>query len=832
MLDVLNQNLKTPLNVGADGTVATARLLSAEVTESGDAPSGFTGNPVISVGDRFNGSLATASDADVVQISLVGGQSYSFTAFGTGGYYAGSTDTILTVYDSTGRQVAYNDDVEPLNYFAGVEFTAPASGVYYVRIAGYDGGNYTLQTATSVYTVAQVVSQLTEMGWGIPVPIHHVERVGDNITVNLTALTAEGQQLARWALEAWAKATGISFTEVSTGGEIVFDDNQAGAFAGPSAYDPASGEIMTASVNIGTEWLATYGTTIDSYSFQTYIHEIGHALGLGHAGPYDGYATYSGDAFYFNDSVQMTIMSYFDMVQNTYVPGTDGAVVTPMIADYAAVHDLYGTPAIYAGNTTWGANNNLGGYLGRLMRIIFGEEAPDPTFYTGGPIIFTIVDTSGVDTVDMTGSTYNNKMDLNIGAASDIGGAIGNVVIGLNTVIENAVGGRGNDTIIGNDAANRLTGAQGNDQIDGGGGTDTAVINVTRASATVSVSGAVVTITSALGTDRYTNIEYFEFSDGTVSLAALTGTGGVTPIYGNDLGETLVGGDGNDEIHGLGGNDRLDGGTLGNDTIYGGLGDDAILGRDGDDSLMGDDGNDVIAASNGADTVYGGLGDDNIGGGTGNDRLYGGDGNDTIGAGLQNDMVDAGTGHDRVGGGRGSDTIYGGAGNDQLAGSFDADTVYGGIGDDDIGGGGGIDYLYGDDGNDSLGGGDGGDFIYGGAGNDFLAGGAGNDVIVGDAGSDRLNGGSGNDTLTGGLGADRFIFNSLTAGESDTVTDWVNGEDRFQLAGVAGASGAERFAALSISGVFGGVIISYQGHQIFVENAVVSQFDVGDFIFI
>ena len=44
-------------------------------------------------------------------------------------------------------------------------------------------------------------------------------------------------------------------------------------------------------VNISTDWITTDGgandgkTGIDSYGYQTYIHEIGHALGLGHQGP-------------------------------------------------------------------------------------------------------------------------------------------------------------------------------------------------------------------------------------------------------------------------------------------------------------------------------------------------------------------------------------------------------------------------------------------------------------------------------------------------------------------------------------------------------------------
>ena len=60
-----------------------------------------------------------------------------------------------------------------------------------------------------------------------------------------------------------------------------------------------SGAIAWATITISSDWITTDGgandgkTGIDSYGYQTYIHEIGHALGLGHQGPYNGSASYS-----------------------------------------------------------------------------------------------------------------------------------------------------------------------------------------------------------------------------------------------------------------------------------------------------------------------------------------------------------------------------------------------------------------------------------------------------------------------------------------------------------------------------------------------------------
>ena len=106
------------------------------------------------------------------------------------------------------------------------------------------------------------------------------------ITVNLSGLTADGRQLARWAIEAWEMVADLDFQEVSLGSEMItFDDEDDGAFA----YNPAGGSTAAGvELNVSTNWVDTYGTTIDSYSFQTYVHEIGHAIGLGHQGNYNG----------------------------------------------------------------------------------------------------------------------------------------------------------------------------------------------------------------------------------------------------------------------------------------------------------------------------------------------------------------------------------------------------------------------------------------------------------------------------------------------------------------------------------------------------------------
>ena len=276
---------------------------------------------------------------------------------------------------------------------------------------------------------------------------------GGTLTVKITGLTAEGQQLARWALEAWSNVTGIDFEFVEEGSaQISIDDRRAGA--GTTFYALDS-RIITSYVNIGPEWLADHGSTIDSFTFQTYIHELGHALGLGHSGPYNGSGSYGSDNLFLNDSWQATVESYFDQAQNTYVNASFAYPVTPMIADIIAVQNLYGVPAdIRGGDTVYGYNSNLDadGYLGQLFSRWTGDVFDRP-------VALTLYDTGGTDTLDLRTDTSAQRVDLRPEGISDVYGLVGNLVIARDTLIEHFIAGSGNDRVTGNAAANRLEGA-------------------------------------------------------------------------------------------------------------------------------------------------------------------------------------------------------------------------------------------------------------------------------------------------------------------------------------------------------------------------------------
>ena len=424
--------------------------------------------------------------------------------------------------------------------------------------------------------------------------------------------------------------------------DLVYGNTYTGPASGAYAYLPYGNAVYSVyedaygfedSEKLGGDvWVnGFYGPNFDptdngSYALFTIMHESGHALGLSHAGDYnadddndgDGNPdpiTYANDAYFFQDSNQYSIMSYFPET----VTGASWVdfqklvftyAMTPMVHDVLAVQDMYGADmTTRAGDTTYGFNSNAG-------RDVFDFDL------TPSPVV-TIWDAGGNDTLDLSGFDTDELIDLNQGQFSSasegatldylisIGfapedytqaqleatfarygvGSQGqmhdNIAIAYGAVIENAVGGGGNDVLIGNEVANVLT---------GGDGIDTASYRDAG-------SGVVASLATDRGTggdaagDRYVDIEQLEGSDYDDGLTGGNGGNGLFGLGGDDL---LSGGNGGDLLDGGAGNDRLDGGNSG----------DTLLGGDGSDTLLGGNGGDMLAGGAGGDTMTGGNGSD------------------------------------------------------------------------------------------------------------------------------------------------------------------------------------------------------------------------------
>ncbi|MEX5728456.1 Ca2+-binding RTX toxin-like protein [Rhodovulum iodosum] len=245
------------------------------------------------------------------------------------------------------------------------------------------------------------------------------------------------------------------------------------------------------------------------------------------------------------------------------------------------------------------------------------------------------------------------------------------------------------DTMVGSDADEVFEGRGGDDVIEGGAGEDTARFDVEFGSATVTLDGDTVTVTSALGTDTLSGVEYFVFADAERSLSQfIYGTSDADDeVEGTDEGEWIDTGRGDDTVDGGGGDDRIDAGE----------GDDRVLGGDGDDTLSGGDGSDTINGGDGADTIEGGDTEDDR-----RDIIYGGNGDDILNGGYGNDLIYGMAGNDRISGGFGADELQGQDDDDVITGSALSDLVYGGAGDDFVNGGFGYDRINGGTGADKF----------------------------------------------------------------------------------------------------------------------------------
>ncbi|MES2944575.1 MAG: hypothetical protein V4772_17030 [Pseudomonadota bacterium] len=335
----------------------------------------------------------------------------------------------------------------------------------------------------------------------------------------------------------------------------------------------------------------------------------------------------------------------------------------------------------------------------------------------------------------------------------------------------------------GNSADNILFSGDGDNVLDGAGGTDAASYQYSAAGVTASLFTGLAT--GGAGNDTLTGIE------------SLHGSFHADSLEGDATSNTLLGRAGNDTLAGGDGDDVLEGG-LGADSLAGGNGNDILLARGNSlDGYTKDDGANTLSGGAGDDLLYS---DSSFG-----DLLDGGEGTDTVDYSWANGVTvslatglssrsagnDSLTGIENILGSEGADRLAGDANNNWIRGWDGADRLSGGAGNDTLHGGGyyGEDTLLGESGDDELragsyrsylDGGDGNDSLYGssyssGVGTgDTLLGGAGDDVIYASKGS-TLDGGTGADTMVGSaVGGDVYIVDNA----GDVITELVSGLGR------------------------------------------------------
>ena len=165
------------------------------------------------------------------------------------------------------------------------------------------------------------------------------------------------------------------------------------------------------------------------------LHEIGHALGNKH--PFSGANRLPAEF----ENNKYTVMSYDSNPDNS------------QDSDAMQVFDILSLQA------RWGANDTT---------------KTGNTTYTGSrtDTIDSVWDAGGRDTFDASAQSRDVILDLRAGKFSSFETS-DDVSIAYDTVIENAIGGSGDDTLRGNGANNQMSGNAGQDTLKGGNGRDT-----------------------------------------------------------------------------------------------------------------------------------------------------------------------------------------------------------------------------------------------------------------------------------------------------------------------------------------------------------------------
>lgn len=396
---------------------------------------------------------------------------------------------------------------------------------------------------------------------------------------------------ARTAFSLIAGYTNLTFTELPADSAerptIRLSSTQLQNVGSAMGYFPGVGDDVAGDIWFGRTQQPYYETPQrGNWGYVTILHEIGHTMGLKH-----GHSDYTNEdlggyfgvdrAFhgtraleYDKDGQAWSLMSYTNAPNS--IPGFNGdernSAQTYMMYDIAALQYMYGANyTTNAGDTVYKWDPNSG------TMSINGVAQGAPAF---NKVFETIWDGGGVDTYDLSAYTGNMSLDLRPGQLSTVStaqlvnaegyfngnapvaGNIANALLfegNIASLIENAIGGSGDDRITGNQANNRLEGGTGNDwlaggvgndMLIGGAGNDVADFSDATGAISVTLNNDTADITVANGTDR----------DVIRGVEGIVGTAYADNLVGDRADNLLSGGSG--------GRDYLNGGD-GNDTMIG-----------------------------------------------------------------------------------------------------------------------------------------------------------------------------------------------------------------------------------------------------------------------
>jgi Ca2+-binding RTX toxin-like protein len=529
--DVSEGGPSTPIineTASANDSTGTAQLIDRNiflVANNGNLPDQSLPSATI-VGD-----LPNSSDKDFFSITLQAGEKLILDVDFSGG----NLDSFLRVYGPNGLELGNNDDAGGLdpgsaphptyghNTDSTFSFRAATSGTYYFSIESFQDatnptfGSYQINVsigpvASPAQIIAEDVDALvsgsqwndTDLTFGFPTSATQYPTTFKEVNPasDFEAFSAAQQAATRMLLQLVSNVSSLTFNELFGGtgtgsgaghADLRYamsrDDDVEVAYA----YYPTNGGATSAG---GSAWFNTTSFNLPvkgNYAWMGILHETGHALGLkhGHEPP-----AISPD----RDSVEYSVMTYRsypgqDLTAETgYTNARFGYPQTLMMYDIAALQKIYGPNNAYNGGNsvyTWDPATGET-FINGVGQGKPGEGDPFATAENSNRVFMTIWDGGGTDTYNLSAYANATVIDLRPGewtttSSVQLAGlgnghtARGNVANALmyqeqpSSLIENAIGGSGADTIIANQVANSLTGNGGADSFTWRASTDAGI---------------------------------------------------------------------------------------------------------------------------------------------------------------------------------------------------------------------------------------------------------------------------------------------------------------------------------------------------------------------